>query len=141
MDTDGHVTGSYSACISTIDSLGASVSPSLKLIAARAHIALGAYAQATSITSKLDSPAAKAVSLLADHVQADGEDNGAAADEAFELLEEVGEDVDETTRAVVATILAGNEDYKQHAIEVLKAGVDAESQEWYVGTRCATLAG
>ncbi|KAL7008579.1 hypothetical protein EMMF5_001841 [Cystobasidiomycetes sp. EMM_F5] len=121
--------GAYSACISTIDSLGASVSPALRLYAARSHIALGAYSQATSIANSIDTPAGKAVKLLADHDQANGKDGGAAADEAFELLEELGQDADGTTRAIAGTILAGNEDYKQHAIEVLKAGAAAEDQE------------
>lgn len=128
-------TGSYSACISTISSIS-DASPSLKLYAARSHIALGQYDQATSITSSIDTPASKAVKLLADSVKADGDDGGAAADEAFELLEELGEDADGTTRAVAGTVLANQEDYRQQAIEVLTAGAKGEDQEWCVIVLC-----
>lgn len=121
--------GSYSACISTISSIS-DASPSLRLYAARSHIALGQFDQATSIASAIDTPAAKAVKLLADSVKAAGDDGGAAADEAFELLEELGEDADGTTRAVAGTVLANQEDYRQQAIEVLSAGAKAEDQEW-----------
>lgn len=121
-------TGSYSACISTISSIS-DASPSLKLYAARSHIALGQYDQATSIASSIDTPAAKAAKLLADSVKA-GDDGGAAADEAFELLEELGEDADGTTRAIAGTVLANQEDYRQQAIEVLAAGAKGEDQEW-----------
>jgi hypothetical protein len=129
------ITGSYSACISTISSISDASAP-LRLYAARSHIALGQYEQATRIASSIDTPTAKAVKLLSDAVKSAGDDGGAAADEAFELLEELGEDADGTTRAVAGTVLANQEDYRQQAIEVLTAGATAEDQEWYVQYFC-----
>jgi len=129
--------GSFTSCIQTIESIQ-SASPSLRLYAARSHIALGAFSKANAICSGIDSPAAKAVKLLADAMESAGTDGGAAADEAFELLEELGEDADGTTRAVAGTVLASQEDYRGQAIEVLSAGAKEEDQEWYgpLLTRC-----
>lgn len=123
------VTGSFSACISTIESIG-DASPSLQLYAARAYIALGQFDRATAIAESIDTPAASATKLLSDSVRADGQDGGAAADEAFELLEALGDDADGTTRAIAGTVLAREEDYRQQAIEVLTAGSKQEDQEW-----------
>jgi len=120
--------GSFSACIATIESIG-SASPSLKLYAARSHIALGQFDKGQAIVESIDSPAATATKLLADSVKADGSDGGAAADEAFELLEALGDDADGTTRAIAGTVLAREEDYRQQAIEVLSAGMKQEDQE------------
>ena len=68
--------------------------------------------------------------MLAESIKAAGADDGAAADEAFELLEDLGDEADGTTRAVAGTILAAQEDYRQQAIEVLSAGAKDEDQEW-----------
>lgn len=81
----------------------------------------------------IESPAASATKLLADSCKAAGSDGGAAADEAFELAEELGEDADGPTRALIGTILARElEDYSQQAIEILTAGSKQEDQEWCV---------
>ena len=103
----------------------------MKLYAARSHIALAQYSAAYKIVETIDSPAASAAKLLADNCKAAGNDGGAAADEAFELIEELGEDADGTTRALIGTVLASQEDYRQQAIEVLTAGTKQEDQEWW----------
>ena len=119
--------------------MGPSASPSLRLYAARSHIALLQFDKAATICALVDTPASKAVKLLADSIKAAGSDGGAAADEAFELLEELGDDADGVTRAVAGTILAAQEDYRQQAIEVLGGGAKDESQEWQVKAPYAGL--
>lgn len=125
------IQGSYSACISTVESIGSGVSSSLQLYAARSHIALAQFDRAYALVRSIgeDESAAQAVRILADSVKAAGSDGGAAADEAFELLEALGEDADGPTRAIAGTILAAQEDYRQQAIETLAAGSKQEDQE------------
>jgi hypothetical protein len=108
------------------------VSSSLQLYAARSHIALAQFDRAYALVRSIgeDESAAQAVRILADSVKAAGSDGGAAADEAFELLEALGEDADGPTRAIAGTVLAAQEDYRQQAIETLAAGSKQEDQEW-----------
>lgn len=46
------------------------------------------------------------------------------------MLEDLGDEVDGTTRAVAGTVLVSQEDYRGQAIEVLSAGAKLEDQEW-----------
>jgi hypothetical protein len=125
------LSGSYAACISTINS-AQSPSPDLLTYAARSHLALAPpqTSQALSLVANIDTPSVRAVKLLAALV-ADPSQSEAIVAEALELAS-AGQP---GTLAVVGTILhlAGE---TEEALNVLAQGTENQDQE-----RCAASLG